>query len=245
MDVERLLNELAADGPQLIEAADRAGWDAPVPGTTWDVRALVKHVGGVHRWAADIVDTCSSTTDTLAGKAVGSGPADDELVEWFHNGFAALLATLSSAPADLACATFLPAPTPLHFWVRRQAHETAIHRADAQSAAGSVTPFETDFAQDGIAEILQGFAARRSNAISEPGVLGLDLLGDGPSWVITFGGERIRAEQTEEFGPVDFTVRGSASDAYLWLWNRPCEAIVEGDESIGRSWADTVRVRWS
>lgn len=33
------------------------------------------------------------------------------------------------------CWTFLDAPSPLAFWARRQAHETAIHRADAQLAA--------------------------------------------------------------------------------------------------------------
>jgi uncharacterized protein (TIGR03083 family) len=244
MDVPALIRQLASDGPLLIEAADRAGWDTPVPGTDWDVRTLVKHIGGVHRWAADVVDTRSRTDDTPAGRAVGSGPDDDELVEWFQNGHAALVATLRSAPEDLDCFTFLPADSPRHFWARRQAHETAIHRADAQAAAGVVTPFDTPFAQDGIAELLLGFAQRRSNAIERAATIGLDAA-DGPSWLLTFGGERIKAVRTEDVGPADVTERGLSSDLYLWLWNRPCDAVVDGAEDVAALWSGKVRVRWS
>jgi uncharacterized protein (TIGR03083 family) len=243
MDVASLIDHLSEHGDRLAAAADRAGWDTPVPGTEWDVRALVTHVGGIHRWAADIVDTCSADGDTAAGQAVGSGPPDDELLEWYQNGHAALVQTLRDAPADLDCFAFLPADSPLHFWSRRQAHETAIHRADAEAAAGDVTPFDAVFAQDGIAELLHGFARRRSNAISRPGTIGLDAA-DGPSWLITLGGERTEATPTEDLLGTDVTVRGLSSDLYLWLWNRPSEAVVDGDVTVAGAWR-AVRVRWS
>jgi uncharacterized protein (TIGR03083 family) len=244
VDVSSLIGRLALDGPLLIDAAQRAGWDTKVPATKWTVRQLVTHVGGVHRWAADIVTTCSRTTNTPAGDAVGTGPGDDELVEWFQNGHAALLETLRSAPPDLDCATFLPADSPLHFWARRQAHETAIHRADAEGAAGAVTPFDAAFAQDGIAEILNGFAHRRSNAIETKARIGLDAA-DGPSWLITLGGERIECAQSEDLVGTEVAVRGLSHDLYLWLWNRPCEAVVDGDAAIAALWPRTVRVRWT
>jgi uncharacterized protein (TIGR03083 family) len=244
MDVSALLAQLAADGPLLIGAAQRAGWDAPVPGTGWDVRRLVTHIGGVHRWAADIVTTASATGDTAAGRAVGTGPSDDELVEWFQNGHAALVETLRSAPEDLECFTFLPADSARHFWARRQAHETAIHRVDAEAAAGTCTQFDASFAQDGIAEILTGFAHRRSNAIATTATIGLDA-GDGPSWLIRLGGERTEAAESEELVGTDVTIRGLSSDLYCWLWNRSSEAVVDGDEKIAALWATNVRVRWS
>jgi uncharacterized protein (TIGR03083 family) len=243
MEVSALLAQLAVDGPLLIEAADRAGWDAPVPGTSWDVRRLVTHVGGVHRWAADIVDSGRNSGDTPAGRAVGSGPDDDELVEWFHNGHAALVETLRAAPDDVDCFTFLPAESPRHFWARRQSHETAIHRADAQGAAGVVSPFDAPFAQDGIGELLHGFARRRSNAIERAATVGL-AAADGPSWLITLGGERIEAD-CGKVDDTDLTVRGLSSDLYLWLWNRPCDAVVEGDMDVAKLWSESVRVRWS
>src|SRR6204780_1534249 len=66
----------------------------------------------------------------------------------------------STGTARTSCCGFLDAPSPLAFWARRQAHEPAIHRADAESAAGDVTPFPAVFAADGIDELLVCFASR-------------------------------------------------------------------------------------
>ena len=244
MEVAALVNRLESEGQALIAAAGRAGWDAPVPATEWNVRELVTHTGGIHRWAADVVTTGSATLDTAAAKAVGSGPEDDELAEWYENGLAALVATLRSAPAELACATFLPADSALHFWARRQAHETAIHRVDAQGAAGDeIEVFDAAFAQDGMAELLRGFARRRSNAVDRVATLGLDAA-DGPSWRVSFGGERTEADESEDLVGTDVTIRGVSSDLYRWLWNRPSDAVVDGDEEVAALWTATVRVRW-
>lgn len=242
-DIAALLRQLEGDGALLAAAAARAGWDAPVPSTDWTVRELVTHVGGVHRWAADIIAGCGDTFDTEAGEAVGTGPADAELLAWFSAGHSALVETLRAAPADLQCATFLPAPSPLAFWARRQAHETAIHRVDAESAGGPVTAFGADFAQDGIAEMLQGFAARKRDPL-EPATLVLRAW-DGPSWQITLGDAGVRAEPAEEAGAAQVRVEGSSSELYLWLWNRASAAVVSGDAAVARRWAETVQVRWS
>ena len=244
MEAPALVAQLSADGPLLIDAAQRAGWDAPVPATEWNVRDLVTHVGGVHRWAADIVKTRSQSGDTAAGKGVGTGPGDEGLVEWFKSGHATLVEALQAMPEDLDCFTFLPAESPLHFWARRQAHETAIHRVDAEGAAGEATAFDAGFAQDGIAELLNGFARRKSNATTTRATIGLDAA-DGASWLITLGGERIESAESEDLIGTDVTVRGLSSDLYVWLWNRPCRAVVDGDADIARLWASTVRVRWT
>ena len=116
MEIAEHIAFLEADGARLAAAAEQSGWDAAVPSLDWTVRELVAHTGGVHRWAADIVARCSATTDTELGGAVGSGPSDDALLDWFVEGHAALVATLRAAPDDLECATFLPAPSPLAFW---------------------------------------------------------------------------------------------------------------------------------
>jgi uncharacterized protein (TIGR03083 family) len=241
MEIAEHLSRLEGDGPLLAVAAAEAGWDAPVPGTRWTVRELVTHVSGVHRWATDIVATSGRGFDTDAGRAVGTGPPDDELTEWFLAGHAALVGTLRAAPAGVECATFLPAPSPLAFWARRQAHETAVHRGDAERATGDVTPYPADFAQDGIAELLLGFAARKSNALETAGTISLKA-SDGPSWLITMGGERILAGEDES--AADATVAGTSSELYAWLWNRPSQARVTGDEAIADLWR-AVRVRWS
>src|SRR5262249_9741619 len=49
-------------------------------------------------------------------------------------------------------------PAPARFWHRRAAQETAVHRFDAQFAAGDAKPIDADLALDGIDEHL-GFVA--------------------------------------------------------------------------------------
>lgn len=246
VDVERLVDQLEADGPRLATAADRATLDAPVehcPG--WTVRDLVLHIGGVHRWAARIVREQLSADPTPAVDDLERPPADTDPVEWFRAGHAALVETLRAAPDGLAAFTFLPAPSPLHFWTRRQAHETAIHRADAELAAGGpVTAFPTDFAKDGIDELLFGFAARRYRPRDRTVTIGLRA-DDGPSWSAELGGEQILVEPLPETGWTNVMISGSSSELYLWLWNRPSVAQLRGDRDAAAQWGDTVRVRWS
>ena len=57
----RIAEHIAAldeEGARLAEAADRAGLDEPVPTCPgWQVRDLLRHVSGVHRWATGHVIT--------------------------------------------------------------------------------------------------------------------------------------------------------------------------------------------
>src|SRR5262249_60086760 len=74
--------------------------------------------------------------------------------------------------------TFLEAPSPVAFWARRQAHETAIHRVDADQAAagagkaGGGAPFTPRFAADGIDELIMGFVGRNAKRGSWDGPAG-------------------------------------------------------------------------
>ena len=72
----------------------------------------------------------SWTKSSAPGRRTPTWPAGS------RQGCADLVAALAAAPDDLECWTFLPAPSPRAMWARRQAHETAIHRVDAELAAG-------------------------------------------------------------------------------------------------------------
>jgi uncharacterized protein (TIGR03083 family) len=245
MDATALIEALSAEGPRLLDAATRAGWDAPVPGLDWDVRDLVVHAGGVHRWATAVVSGASREDVDAANSRVGAGPADDQLPEWFAAGHAALVEALASAPDDLDAFTFLPAPSARHFWARRQAHETAVHRVDAQTALGTVDPLSVEFAQDGIAEMLLGFAARRRHAIPQPGTALLRPSDAGAAWRVVFGGEKTAAERSGNETAADAVVAGTSSDLYLWLWNRPAAHVeVHGAAELAGLWRKAVRVTW-
>jgi uncharacterized protein (TIGR03083 family) len=230
------LEQIATDGALLVAALDGADWDAPVPGTEWNLRTLVVHVGAVHRWATDAIVRELQTNETGGSFAFRGDTPDDALSDWIAQGVVTLVATLRAARDDVTVFTFLESPTPRYFWARRQAHETAIHRADVQATVGGpVTAFDPDFAQDGIAELVGGFALQRSFASATPGTLALACT-DGPAWSVTFGGERNVAVQTGDVPAANATVTGTSSALYLWTWNRPAAVDVVGDSTTIELW---------
>ena len=144
VEISAHIDALDRDGALLADAAERAGLQAGVIGCPgWQVRDLVRHQAYVHDWAArhvrdrlpDLIDDEITESDILARP-----PADADLLAAYREGHAALVAALRAADPDVQCATFMPAPSPLAFWARRQAHETAVHRYDAQGAAPGGPP---------------------------------------------------------------------------------------------------------
>ncbi|MFF0464676.1 maleylpyruvate isomerase family mycothiol-dependent enzyme [Streptomyces mexicanus] len=174
METAELLGTLDREGRLLAEAAEAAGTDARVPSCPgWRVRDLLRHTGAVHLWATGVVAEVHT-----ARPAMGDPPDLDgaDLLAWYRAAHRRLVQTLAEAPGDVRCWTFHPAPSPspLAFWIRRQAHETAVHRFDAESARGGApTAVDTGFAVDGIDELLRGFHARSRSRVrtEEPRVL--------------------------------------------------------------------------
>jgi uncharacterized protein (TIGR03083 family) len=117
----------------------------------------------VHRWATRYVTEGLTERIPLGDEPEGDGA---ELVAWYREGHRALVKALTDADPALECFAFLPASSPLAFWARRQAHETAIHRVDAESALGADhSPFEPAFAADGIDELLVRFHGRERSRV--------------------------------------------------------------------------------
>ncbi|AUG81323.1 hypothetical protein CFP65_6678 [Kitasatospora sp. MMS16-BH015] len=237
------LAALRRDGELLAAAIAAASPDAPVPTCPgWTLRDLVHHTGKVHRWAASYVVQGHREPVPLDAEA----PADAELHDWFVEGHRALVAALAGAPADLECWTFLAAPSPLAFWTRRQAHETAIHRVDAEAAAGlEIAAFEPEFAADGITELTAGLLSREKARIhSDRERTLLVRPTDGPApWLLRINPGRLVVERAE--GPAECELAGSAHDLYLLLWNRLRDETavkVTGDQSVFAVWRELARV---
>jgi uncharacterized protein (TIGR03083 family) len=168
------------------------------------------------------------------------------LFDWFRQGHAALVETLETVPDDTRAFTFLDAPSARAFWARRQAHETAIHRADAEGASGPVTPYDAQFAADGIDELTRGFASRPGKLTADPPrVLRIDGADSSRIWWLTIGPEGLVV--TDVGTDADCWVHGPTSDLYLLLWNRRTTdgLQVAGDPSLLDLWRDVHQVRWS
>ena len=238
MDVtEQVTEHIAAldrEGTHLAAtAADLTAAVPPCP--QWTVQDLVTHLGGIHRWATSIVrdQLADDPLDEPGAAFVAPAPGED-VRQWFVDGLAGMVDALRAADPVLRCFTFLPAPSSLAFWARRQAHETAIHRADAESVTGSITPFPADFAADGIDELYAFIGRRRRfRHVDEPRTLAIRP-NDADGWTITLAPDGIRAATGA--GPAEATVSGTASDLYLWVWNRPATVVVDGDEDVAALW---------
>lgn len=244
VDDETFLARLAGEGELLLRAFSRGDPAASVPGLEWDVRTVVTHTGAVHRWAADIVRRALTTNETGGSAAFWPSSMNDaDLPLWFTEGLTAVVATLREAAADLSCYTFISRIAPRSFWIRRQAHETAIHRADVEAAAGGpVTAVDVPFAQDGLAELVGSFATEHPFATDRSGRL-LLAASDGPSWRITFGGERNLVDSGDLAGTdADAVVRGTSDEIYRWSWNRPVCVDIAGDPDVIALWR-RVRIR--
>jgi len=211
----------------------------------------------VHRWAAGYVREQHDRWVDRASEAaiLAGGPTDDELPGWFREGHATLVRVLEAADPGLTCWTFLDAPSPVAFWARRQAHETAIHRVDAEQAATAAsgiteTGFEPRFAADGIDELIMGFLgrdAKRGSWHGPLGVLGFHAGdGEGPvaHWRVEAGPGHLAVARAA--GPADCDVTGPAVGLYLLLWNRRDASglDVRGDAGLLAEFRKESEVTW-
>jgi uncharacterized protein (TIGR03083 family) len=251
VEIPRLIETLRSDGELLARAAEHAGVEAAVPTCPdWVVRDLVRHQGGVHRWATAYVrDRRTELWRVDLEEVAGGWPADDELVAWFRDGHRALVAALEGADAALECWTFLPAPSPLAMWARRQAHETAVHRVDAELAAGgAASPVDAAFAADGIDELLTCFVPRPTTGLraDPPVTLRVRPTDAAGRWLLRIGPDGVEAAAgAAATGDVDCEAAGPAADLYLALWNRRGTdgLSVEGDGGVLGLFLSSVHIR--
>ncbi|MFB7914440.1 maleylpyruvate isomerase family mycothiol-dependent enzyme [Streptomyces sp. NPDC056061] len=241
---------LATEGHLLATAAHGAGTAAPVPTCPgWRVRDLLRHIGMVHRWATALVTEGHTAYRPAGGEPGLDGP---ELLDWFREGHGHLVETLRAAPTGLECWTFMPAPSPLAFWARRQAHETTIHRVDAESARGGrLSQVPTDRAVDGIDELLRGFhgTARSRVRSTTPLSLRLRATDTDVGWTVRLSSEpprTVRDGTSAAADPADCELSGTAGELYLTLWNRlPLSALdLTGNPEPARIWRESSAVTW-
>jgi uncharacterized protein (TIGR03083 family) len=223
-----------------LVAAATGNLAAPVvryPG--WSVLDLLTHTGGVHRWVTELVE--GRATERPARRSYTDLVRADQAPQWFRDGVAALVTTLDRADPTQPLWTLVGGGT-VGFWRRRMAHETAIHRRDAEDARGPGRPIDADLAVGAIDETLDIYVARRLSG-QDLGGLGerVILRADdaGADWELVLLPSDVRAERVTgqpDRGRAGLVLRGSASDLWLYLMGRlPIAALdVTGDAAVGR-----------
>jgi uncharacterized protein (TIGR03083 family) len=252
----RYISSVESEGALFANVADGGGLDVPIaacPG--WEMRDLVRHLGEIHLWAAANVAFPAPTwlnVGELSDLArywpdlAGGFPDDEDLVAWYRACLARLVDVLGSAPVDVEAFTFLPAPTPLTMWARRQASEIAVHRHDAEHARGVVSHFDPEFAGDMLDELLSGFARHYEVVgLDRARVLRVVATDVDEEWWLTLGPKGVRTSRRGT--RADLTIAGTAAELYLDLWNRPSsDSSIDlvGDAGLLDVWRDNCRVVW-
>lgn len=244
MDFPSLQAHLITEAAAFQAACAAAGPDAPVPSCPeWTAADLLDHVTETYDHKIQSMRLLRSPEDADMPEREGAP------VERFAAALGELLAEFDErGPESLSYTWYGPDQT-VGFWVRRMAHETVVHRADAELAAKrAIGPVDAALALDGVREMLDvmvdwGSRAYRRHLTAtleaNAGLtVGLSLqkpgdTGSNPaetSWTVRVGasGVAVTAGVDPEAQAI---VSGSAGDLLLWLWRRlDADALaIEGD----------------
>lgn len=240
MEYGEYIETITKQSDAMRAAAVEAGPDADVQNCAeWNIHKLVRHLAKVHAWAAAAVVTADPNTPP----ARTDPPAEfADLLPWWDEQRTRLVTGLwRHDPADPAWAFGPLSPRNVAFWARRQAHETAIHRLDAESAlaAPPSTQFDPAFAADGVDEILSWIVPldRRWTDSALVGSVLYHAADAGRAWLVTFtpGTAPEVADAADSPGggfTADATVAGTADAVYRKVWGRPSTAVSSGNTEL-------------
>ncbi|MER7344877.1 maleylpyruvate isomerase family mycothiol-dependent enzyme [Streptomyces aurantiacus] len=261
LTLDRYAAEITAQTEQLTASVKGADLAVPVPTCAgWSLGDLLRHVGGAHRWAEEIVR--SRATGPVPDDQVNDVSGDDRtdttaLAAWLDEGAALFADALREAGPHASVWTVAPNGTPV-FWARRMMVETVVHRADAVAAVDGTYTLDQDVALDALAEWL-GFielpqvyaSVEAMRGLLGPGrTLHFHATDAGPGvegdWLVDLTGEAPavrRAAATERTpGEAAVSLRGSAAALLLLMYQRDSvlEDAVEvvGEQGLFEEWRE-------
>jgi uncharacterized protein (TIGR03083 family) len=224
-------------------AAARAARDMPVDTIVpscpeWTLGELVRHLGSHHRWVAGNLD-CPPDGEMFRDFAhTPEGAAPDA---WLEDGAETLATKLEATDPSTPCWTWIPFDRTAGFWARRTAHETAMHRWDAQHASGAEDAINGELAADAIDEYLAFVPYFPGRNLPDSGTIHLHSTDADGEWLVRLDGEGMHVTRVHAKG--DVAVRGPASDLLLVVYGRkPADEIdVFGDASLFEQFRDQAK----
>ncbi|MCD4535057.1 maleylpyruvate isomerase family mycothiol-dependent enzyme [Nocardioides sp. cx-169] len=242
LDFPEYLEHLRRDSARFRDVLATCDPAARVPACPeWDAADLLWHLAGVQRfWAGRIRSRPAAPAE--ADFAEPERPDSyGELLAYFDEQSAALLAQLEVAEPAEAAWSWAQERT-VGFTFRRQAQEALIHRLDAEQTAGCVTDLDPRLSADGVAELMEvmygGAAPPWGRTELGDALVRIDMTDVARSLYVRpgmFYGTDPESGKVhdgphlalDEPGDADATVRGRASDLDAWLWRRRDDAGIE------------------
>jgi len=186
----------------------------------WDVTALCDHLARVYQGRGLVV-----TTGAFPDRAdFELRPEGDDPIVWVRHWSDELDRALHGRPDEAQTVTFMPGSTAMHFWRRRMALETLVHRTDAEISVGVVGSMDDSLSADGVAELLWFVThPEEDHADGIPGISVVELTDGTRSWAVSLSDGAVGAPAPG--APADAVVRGSAPALLLALSGRDLEGL--------------------
>ncbi|MDQ5856601.1 MAG: maleylpyruvate isomerase family mycothiol-dependent enzyme [Actinomycetota bacterium] len=253
---DRYLDALTVQSALFAEALRGADLEQPVPTCPdWTLYQLAEHVGQAHRVVTELITNRVTAPPNPAEFALAAAPEDaDKLGSWLIDGATELVGAIRAAGPRTPVWTWFEDQR-VGVWARREAHETAVHRADAELALGREFDLEPDLAADAISEWLDALSSPQlvefrpefAELRGEGQILHLHStdpgLGEAGEWIVRRTPSGPVWEHGHTKGAV--AVRGAVVDLLLVLLRRvPAEqASIEvlGDPAILAHWLQHTR----
>ena len=145
------LGAIEREGQLLAKAGERS-LGAVVPACPgWTVQSVLVHLGRVYR---SVTEHVVARSTEMIPFAKTPSPDGFDVVSWYREGLDSMLEALRGIDPNEPVWSFSDNKT-AGFYFRRMAHETAMHRFDAEAATGTPAPFDGDMAAYGIAELYE------------------------------------------------------------------------------------------
>lgn len=242
LDVTLFRRSIGADAARIAELADSHASSKVTHCPGWDITRLAGHVGRVHRMAVGVL--MNSVDGFAEPGTLEKPPSDPTLVsDYVRQGAAQLDTVLASRDPRSPCWNFLHEPMHAYFWFRRMAHETAVHRFDAENAtdpevdgAGTDSSWSVppSVAVDGVDEYFVMVRERlltARNLTTLGGTLHLHATDAPGEWTISVVDSKINVEPGHAKG--DAAIRGTAKDLLMGVWGRRSVIADDAFERFG------------
>jgi uncharacterized protein (TIGR03083 family) len=196
--------------------------EAPVPSCpAWSVDQLLRHVATVYLHKVVALQTGMKPQNWVPD--FSTEPALDLL----ERAYTELTAEFDAREPDAPAWTWFAPDQTVGFWIRRMAHETSIHRYDAELAVGLTTPVVNDLAADGVDEALtviltddgdvRAIGAADLREVTDLVLPTIEVRNGARSFFVR---PTLQGVFVDETGQAATTIEGVPSDLLLWLWRR-------------------------
>jgi uncharacterized protein (TIGR03083 family) len=231
-----LVSAVRREGQGILTAAGM-GFEADIPTCeAWNMAQLVRHISKIYAFVTVVVST--RATELPERPALPDGEPLEVLSDVLDD----VVAALSEIDAETPVWNWSDAPDSGLFWARRMAHESSVHRFDAQAAHGVMAPIEAELAGDGLDELIDVIAPgiyRREGMTGPTGTITLQSSDDG-AWLLGLEPDSLR--RLEVVSEPDVTVSGTSSALLLASYSRiPWTSLeVQGNADLLAQWTEAM-----